>query len=184
MMPEEPSPSPSRLQWIAKANIIFGIASLIRFAPELVTIVPKEPRGVYYLLVIFDLAVGGIWLHSGVALRKHGRRALGYASFVGAVIFAHAITSGIYFAREISRIGVPRRNSADFLLILAFLCSRYLIYVVEFLFWPYAFYHLLKLADEPAAESNPRRSVLLAIILTFLVATPLHCLYLSVVFSR
>lgn len=184
MMSEETLAELPRLRWIAKVNITLGIISLVRFAPELVTIVPKDPKGVYYLLVVLDLAIAGLWLKSGLALRKHGRGALGFAAFVGSVIFAHSITSAIYFARELTRIGLPRRDSSEFFIILAFLGSRYLIYVAEFLFWQYALYQLVKVADEPEAPSNPRRSVILAILATFLVATPLHCVYLSVVFSR
>lgn len=184
MMSEETQPEASRLRWIAKVNVTLGIISLVRFAPELVTIVPKDPKGEYYFLVVLDLLIAGLWLKSGLALRKHGRGALGFAALVGALIFAHSITSAIFFAREISRIGLPRRDTSEFFIILAFLGSRSLIYVAEFLFCPYALYQLVKLADEPDAASNPRRSVVLAIIVTFPVAVGLHCIYLSVVFSR
>jgi hypothetical protein len=180
----EEIPQNPRLSWIAKTSITLGIISLIRFAPELVTIVPKAPRRVYYLLVLLDLVVGGLWLKSGLALRKHGRGAVRFAAFMGAVIFAHSLTSAIFFAREISRIGLPSRDSSEFFILLAFLGSRYLIYVAEFLFWPYALYHLVKMADEPDAASNPRRSVILAIIVTFLVAVTLHCIFLATVFDR
>jgi hypothetical protein len=183
-MSEELTPEPSRLRWIAKVNITLGIISLLRFAPELLTIVPKGPRNVYYLLVIFDLIIGGLWLQSGMLMRKHGRGALGFATFVGAVLFAHSITSAIFFAREIARIGIPRRDSSDFFVILAFLGSRYLIYVAEFLFCPYALYQLVQLADEPDAVSNSRRYTILALVSTFIVAVVLHCIFLATVFDR
>src|SRR6185436_4678872 len=127
MTADQSTVAPDRLRWIAKASIILGLASLLRFLPEMISVLPKNPSGRYFAMVALDLVVGAIWLKCGLALRKHGRGAIGFAAIGGAILLAHAVTSGIVIGREILR-DLSRPHHADYFLFLAVAGSRFLIY--------------------------------------------------------
>ena len=181
----EAVPAPSRLVWIAKANIILGIVSMIRCAPELLSVIPKGPKIAYYALAALDLLIAGIWLKCGLALKKNGRRALGFTTIAGAVIFSHSITSAIFVGQELLR-GFSHRSSPDstYFIMLSITGSRFLIYAIEFLFWPYALMVLLRVAGESEEDPGARRSVRLAMIAALLLGGLFHCIYFAGLFGR
>ena len=183
MIEGEAIPAPPRLRWLAKASVVLGAASLIRFLPELISIVPKGPSRRYFALVALDLVIGALWLKLGLALRKHARGAIGFASIAGAVIFTHAITSAIVVGPQLVK-SLHRSPEKDYFLMLAVTGSRFLIYGVEFLFWPWAFLTLFRLARDPEGDPTPRRSVLLATIASLLISAVIQFMILATIFDR
>jgi len=181
----EAIPTPSRLPWIAKANVILGIASLVRFGPELLSVLHRDPKLAYYALVALDLLIAGLWLKCGLALKKHGRGALGFATLGGAVIFSHSIMSAIFVGHELVPV-LSRMSSSDsaYFFMLSIAGSRFLIYAIEFLFWPYALMVLLRVAGESEEDPGARRSVRRAMIAAFLLGGLFHCVYFAGVFGR
>jgi len=176
-MPEADSdPGTHRLRLIARTNIILGIASLVRFVPELIMLLPKE--GDYFVLAALDVAIALIWLKCGFALRRHALNALGFVAVGGTVIFAHSLTSSCFFGWLLQKNGFPYRADPDFFIVLAFLGSRFLLYGIEFLYWAWALFVLLLLAEDPTW----RRSIRLAIVIAFFIAAAIQSVVFWVVF--
>src|SRR6185503_4419843 len=163
------------LRGLAKANIILGIASLIRFGPELVLILQQRPDGEYLALLAMDLVIAGLWLKSGLSLRKHSEEAIRFVSIAGAVIFAHGGASGYFFGRELLRFSGNILREPQ---ILAFIGSRFLIYAIEFAYWPFA---LIRLSNLASAKGR-RPEVVIIAAWSFVIAAVAQSIVLSVVF--
>src|SRR5688572_8928223 len=163
----EESSDPLRL--IAKICIILGIASLVRFGPELVIVSVNSTSGSYYAVLAQDIVIALLWLKSGLALRKRSFRAIGFAAVCGAAILAHGAVWAYIFGKEILKqwTWISRDYSA-----MAFMGSRMLLYAIEFGFWPFALLRFIKLTEE--GSPTLKGSVIRAIVGAFLIAGALQ----------
>lgn len=136
-----------RLDGIARMNIIFGAASLIRLVTELLFFWSERAFAQHATFAVFDGMVGALWLSSGLLLRSRRGDALESVAMAAGAAAAHTLLPIVLVLPHAPQLLEWILKGPDAAPGLAGIGSRFLHYGIEMAYWPYVLVRVLRASE-------------------------------------
>ena len=148
--------SRQRLEWIAKANIVLGVVSIVRLIIEIQFFWSTRNLSRHAEFAAFDLAVGSLWVASGLCLLSRHTSGLAVAAIAAGMAAARSLISVMLLGPGIAQGLWQHRNDPAILAGIAFVGSRLLHYAIELVYWPFVLFLVLKASErQPRSPGDP-----------------------------